>query len=54
MGDIALMSPLTMKVVKTVGKQRELECTSFPRSMKSVSVNKTIDLNTTSKEGILQ
>ena len=46
---IALLAPLTMKVVKTKGKRRVLECTSFPRSKKSVSLNKIIDPNITSQ-----
>ena len=40
-GDIALLAPLITKV----GKQRELKCTSFHHSKKSVSVNKTTDPN---------
>ena len=53
--DIALLVPLTMKVVKTVGKRRELKCTGFPRSKKSVSIKKNIVSNiTTAQEGILQ
>ena len=44
-GVSAFLASLTMEVIKTVGKHRELECTSFPHTKKSLSINKTIDPN---------
>ena len=49
-GDIALLAPLTMKVVKTVGNEGSLNVTiSLDLSTKSVSANKAMTQTLTHK-----